>query len=157
LAKASDEFKIFHNGHVPESPHFSEKRRPDEESLVSIGHLQDPGSPIGHPFDEFQSGTRGIQAERKGAGGNLWLGKNFPNPEREFGWKNRIGMEEKEDFSLGFLGPHVHLPGPPRVYDQDFGSERMGDLDCPISASSIHNDFFNFRGRANTLQAPGNV
>lgn len=156
-AKTSDEFKIFHNGHVPESSHLSEKGRPEEEPLISIRHLQESRSPIGHPLDEFQSGTRGIQAKRKGTGGDLRLGQSVPNPERECGGKNRIGMEEKEEFSLGIFDPGIHLPGPTRGHDQDFGAKRTGDLDRPISASSIHDDFFNFRGRANASQAPGDV
>jgi hypothetical protein len=112
----------------------------NEEDLVSIRQLQEPGSQVGHEGDKIEGWFGWMNAQTEGAEYNAWVGQGLMNemliPLRELG----VGMKKNQYIALCLTCPFILLKPPACPRNKNMWGILTGHPDGTVLAAAIHHD-----------------
>ncbi len=126
----TNQVNVFQNGHVRESAQTVERIGSEEDRLVTVGRLQEPGTKVRHPGDRQSKGPRR----------NSMLGNYLANVPIEVFRQPGIGVEEELDLAGGCCRSCVHLPSAASWSRQRPGAAGLGNLPDRLATVLVDDD-----------------
>ncbi len=100
---------IFHNGQILKSAYLKVGCSPNEESLVSVWQLQEPGSKVGHEGNKIECRFGRMDPESESAKNNARMGQSLIDQMLIRKGKQGVCMEKKQDATARLTCPCILL------------------------------------------------